>query len=223
MTACRQAVAARESPLLGHFPAVRLLLPRRGRGTSRRLVVGSLRMLHGPKKTQCFARQLRRRMTLPEILLWRALRTRPAGLRFRRQHPAGIYEVDGERHARGDQPARDAARDDWLDKQGVRVLRIPAQTILSDLEAAIRHIVVTARGDYPSTGFAGPPPPPGEECARRESRQTRRLLSVPVWVTVPRRNDQHRVVSDRCRIARKMVCLLLPRRGRGTSRRLVEG
>ena len=133
-------------------------------------------MLHGPKKTQDFARQLRRRMTLPEVLLWQALRSRPAGLRFRRQHPAGIYvldffcpafklavEVDGEGHTLGDRPESDAARDDWVRTRGVRILRIPAQTILSDLEAAVRHIVVTACGDYPSTGFAGPPPPPGEE------------------------------------------------------------
>jgi very-short-patch-repair endonuclease len=90
-------------------------------------------------------------------------------LRFRRQHPAGIYvldffcparklavEVDGEAHARGDRAERDAIRDRWLRTQGVRVLRIPAQIILSDLEAAIHHIVVIARGDYPSTGFAGP-------------------------------------------------------------------
>lgn len=133
-------------------------------------------MLHGPKKTQNFAKQLRRRMTLPEVLLWQALRSRPAGLRFRRQHPAGVYvldffcpalklavEVDGEGHVRGDRPERDATRDDWLRTRGVRILRIPAQTILSDLEVAVRRIVVTAHGDYPSTGFAGPPPPPGEE------------------------------------------------------------
>ncbi|MDV3456759.1 endonuclease domain-containing protein [Sphingomonas sp. HF-S4] len=133
-------------------------------------------MLHVPKKAQDFARQLRRRMTLPEVLLWQALRTCPAGLRFPRQHPAGRYvldffcpayklavEVDGEVHARGDQPQRDSTRDDWLYKRGVRVLRIPAQAVLSDLEAVVRHIVVIARGEYPSTGFAGPPPPPGKE------------------------------------------------------------
>jgi very-short-patch-repair endonuclease len=133
-------------------------------------------MLHGSKKTQDFGRHLRRRMTLPEVLLWQALRARPQGLRFRRQHPAGVYvldffcparklavEVDGEAHARGDRAERDAIRDRWLCTQGVRVLRIPAQIILSDLEAAIRHIVDVACGDYPSTGFAGPPPPPGED------------------------------------------------------------
>ncbi len=47
-------------------------------------------MLHGPKETQRRARALRRAMTLPEILLWRELRKRPAGLRFRHQHPAAV-------------------------------------------------------------------------------------------------------------------------------------
>ncbi|WP_231030958.1 endonuclease domain-containing protein [Sphingomonas sp. IC-56] len=115
-------------------------------------------------------------MLLPEVLLWQALRKNGTGLRFRHQHPAGPYildffcprfklavEVDGEAHGRGDRPERDAERDAWLEAQGVRVLRIPAGEILSNLEAVLRHIIDTARGDYPSTGFAGPPPPPGEE------------------------------------------------------------
>ncbi|WP_347233084.1 endonuclease domain-containing protein [Sphingomonas glacialis] len=62
-------------------------------------------------------------MSLPEVLLWQVLRTRPDGHRFRRQAPAGDYvldfycaparlaiEVDGEAHSRGDRPARDGAR-----------------------------------------------------------------------------------------------------------------
>ena len=76
-------------------------------------------------------------MSLPEVLLWRILRDRPGGYKFRRQHPAGPYvldffcaehrlavEVDGEVHARGDAPARDAARDAWIRSQGVRVHRV---------------------------------------------------------------------------------------------------
>ena len=35
------------------------------------------------------ARELRRRPTLPEGLLWQVLRKRPNGLKFRRQHPLG--------------------------------------------------------------------------------------------------------------------------------------
>ena len=106
------------------------------------------------------AKQLRREMTLPEVLLWQELRKEPGGWYFRRQHRAGPYfldfycaraklcvEVDGEVHARGDQPARDAVRDAWLAERRVRVLRIPARDVLRDLDAALRHILdVIARG-----------------------------------------------------------------------------
>ncbi|QIG78947.1 endonuclease domain-containing protein [Stakelama tenebrarum] len=133
-------------------------------------------MLHGPKPTQRRAAKLRREMTLPEGLLWRELRKRPAGLRFRRQHPAGRYvldffcpaarlavEIDGEAHDRGNNPRRDAARDDWLKAQGICVLRIPAREVLNDLDAVMRYITDTASRRYPSTACGGPPPPPGEE------------------------------------------------------------
>ena len=133
-------------------------------------------MLHGPKNTQALARILRRNMSLPEVLLWRELRKRPAGLKFRRQHPAGRYvldffcaelrlaiEVDGEAHGRGDRPVRDALRDQWLGSQGVNVCRISAADVLADVESVVRHIVCAARGEYPSTACGGPPPPPVED------------------------------------------------------------
>jgi very-short-patch-repair endonuclease len=115
-------------------------------------------------------------MSLPEVLLWRELRKRPDGLKFRHQHPAGPYvldffcakrrlavEIDGEAHERGDHPERDKHRDEWLRTQGLRVCRILAADVLHDVESVITHIVVIAGGDYPSTAFGGPPPPPGED------------------------------------------------------------
>ncbi|HEX8525701.1 MAG TPA: DUF559 domain-containing protein [Allosphingosinicella sp.] len=36
------------------------------------------------------ARALRRTPTLPEILLWQALRQRPGDFKFRHQHPLGL-------------------------------------------------------------------------------------------------------------------------------------
>ena len=135
-------------------------------------------MLHGPKSTQRLAQSLRRKMILPEILLWRVLRTKPSGLKFRRQHPAGPYvldffcaserlaiEIDGEAHGRGDRPQRDAVRDAWLVSQGIKVIRISAVDVLDDVEAAVLHIMSSARRDYPSTTrcAGGPPPPPGED------------------------------------------------------------
>ena len=40
------------------------------------------------------ARSLRAEMTLPEVLMWKALRNQPNGLKFRRQHPSGPYILD---------------------------------------------------------------------------------------------------------------------------------
>ncbi|WP_246152679.1 endonuclease domain-containing protein [Sphingomonas montanisoli] len=113
-------------------------------------------------------------MSLPEVLLWQELRKQPRGSRFRRQHPAGPYsldffsarhrlaiEIDGEAHARGNQSARDAVRDRWLSKQGIKVLRIPAVEILSNLEAVLLHILVCVRGEYPSTAARSPSPSGG--------------------------------------------------------------
>jgi very-short-patch-repair endonuclease len=103
------------------------------------------------------AKRLRKTMTPPEIGLWLALRRNDAGLRFRRQHAAGGYvvdfycapallaiEVDGEAHARGDRPMRDAIRDEWFATRGVRVLRYPASDVLSNLEGVVREIMTIA-------------------------------------------------------------------------------
>jgi very-short-patch-repair endonuclease len=111
-------------------------------------------MIHGPTETQRFAARLRWEMTLPEVLLWQELRKRPAGLKFRRQHPAGRYvldffcaklnlavEVDGAVHNCEDVARKDDERDAWLERQGVTVLRIPATYILADVTSVVETIL----------------------------------------------------------------------------------
>ena len=106
-----------------------------------------------PPSTTRKARKLRRKMTLPEVILWHWLRQRPEGLKFRRQHPSGSYvldffcsdarlaiEGDGEAHSRGDRPDKDAARDQWLALAGIQTLRIRAADILDDADAVLRWI-----------------------------------------------------------------------------------
>jgi very-short-patch-repair endonuclease len=116
------------------------------------------------------ARALRRKMTLPEVLLWQELRGRKlGGLAFRRQHSMEPYildfhcpsarlaiEVDGISHeSRAD---HDSRRDAWLTEQGVRTLRIPAVDILKDRN--LENVLATiAHAVAPSTAFGGPPPP----------------------------------------------------------------
>lgn len=118
--------------------------------------------LNAPRKTVRRARNLRGGMSLPEVLLWRELRKRPGGFKFRRQHPVGPYigdfvclaarlviEIDGEAHDRGDRPERDENRDAWLAEKGYRTMRIAAREVLSDLESVIEGIVTQCREGGP--------------------------------------------------------------------------
>tara|TARA_R110000824_G_scaffold209_14_gene1067 strand:+ start:730 stop:1125 length:396 start_codon:yes stop_codon:yes gene_type:complete len=91
------------------------------------------------------ARELRKTMSKPEIMLWQQLRKKPLGIKFRRQHPLGSYivdfycpsaklaiEVDGMAHDMGSRPERDERRDWALSQEGVETIRISAQEILND-------------------------------------------------------------------------------------------
>jgi very-short-patch-repair endonuclease len=121
-------------------------------------------------------------MSFPEILLWEALRKRPGGMKFRREHPTGEYsldfycgdarlaiEIDGEAHERGDRPARDERRDAWLATKGIVTMRVLAAEVLRDLDAVLQGIVAEARSRLPLHHPAAPGGPPprdelGEEC-----------------------------------------------------------
>lgn len=129
--------------------------------------------LEGSGSSSRNAKRLRQEMTSPEVVLWLALKRNDAGLRFRKQHPAGPYvldfycaparlaiEVDGEAHARGDRPARDATRDAWLSAQGVRVLRYAAHEVLSNLEGVVQQIMIVAAARRKEIEAARLPPPP---------------------------------------------------------------
>lgn len=126
------------------------------------------------------ARELRRTMTLPEGLLWQALRTRPGGFKFRRQHPFPPYvldfycptsrlviEVDGSAHNMGDRPERDTRRDTWLREQGLRVIRFDAADVMSDTNSVILAILRACSDELPLHHASDGPPP---RAMRREER-----------------------------------------------------
>ena len=118
------------------------------------------------------ARELRRRQTLPEGLLWQALRLRPEGLKFRRQHPIGRYildfycaaarlaiEVDGAIHGMEENPAHDLKRDAWLREQDVEVIRFAAADVMNDLDSVVRSIIRIASSRLPLHHASHGPPP----------------------------------------------------------------
>lgn len=127
--------------------------------------------LTGPEKTKRLARAQRASMSLPERVLWRQLRLKQTGLRFRKQHPAGQYvldfychearlcvEIDGQSH--DFTSAHDDRRDHWLASQGVRTLRIAARDVLRNLEGVVQYIVAEAQA--PSDALRASAPPEGE-------------------------------------------------------------
>jgi len=111
-------------------------------------------MISSDRRAIDAARQARQNMSLPEIALWRVLKSRPGGFKFRHEHPAGPYrfdfycdraklcvEIDSEAHERGERPTRDERRDAWAALHDIETLRIPARDVLNDLEAVVVMIV----------------------------------------------------------------------------------
>jgi very-short-patch-repair endonuclease len=99
------------------------------------------------------ARELRRAMTLAETVLWRSLRDRGTGAKFRRQAPIGPYvgdfvcvqakiivELDGRPHEKVDQQEHDERRDRWIKTRGWRVLRFSNDLVIGGSEVVLQQI-----------------------------------------------------------------------------------
>ena len=129
--------------------------------------------------TTVLAKDLRKRSTDAEKLLWRYLRLKQIeGLKFRRQEPIGNYivdfvcfeskivvEADGGHH---DASEKDIERDTWLLSQGFKVLRFWNHEVLTNIEGVlevIRRNCVHRFPDSPS------PTPPIEGGATQEGKQ----------------------------------------------------
>jgi cyclase len=99
------------------------------------------------------AKDLRNRSTPAEEVLWGYLKIKPHGFKFRRQHPYSIYildfychalklviEVDGSIHNLKEVKNNDQQRQHLLEKDGLIVLRLTNEEILTELEKVIRKI-----------------------------------------------------------------------------------
>jgi very-short-patch-repair endonuclease len=120
------------------------------------------------------AKRLRSAMSLPEVLLWRQIRLRPRGFKFRRQHPVGPYvadfncdtartvvEIDGIVHNMGSLPARDTVRDRWMNASGLVVIRISASDVLKDCTAVAESIAAACEAAPPPSALRAATSPEG--------------------------------------------------------------
>ena len=100
------------------------------------------------------ARELRKNMTLAEIILWSRLRSRKIdGFKFRRQQPILDYivdfycdelklilEADGEIHSLSDKSETDVKRNKLLKINGYHILRLTNSEIQTDINSSIKKI-----------------------------------------------------------------------------------
>jgi very-short-patch-repair endonuclease len=108
-----------------------------------------------PRTAEAFrARDLRRVMTEPEVILWSRLkRLRAEGYHIRRQAPfRGYYldfvcfqrrlviEVDGAHHGEEAQATHDAVRDAVLEREGFRVLRFWNGDVRGNLDGVMHSV-----------------------------------------------------------------------------------
>ncbi|WP_236017266.1 vitamin B12 dependent-methionine synthase activation domain-containing protein [Roseivirga sp. E12] len=95
-----------------------------------------------------FVRELKKKETLAESVLWERLRNKQLdGYKFRRQHIIGQYiadfvcltralvvEVDGGIHQLPDVAENDEVRTAWLEEQGFSVIRFTNDEVLADID-----------------------------------------------------------------------------------------
>ena len=90
-------------------------------------------------------------MTEAEKRIWYKVKNKQLGVKFRRQQPIGNYiadfvcfekkiiiEVDGGEHF---QSSRDRMRDEWLQKNGYKVLRFWNNDVLKNTDGVVQTIV----------------------------------------------------------------------------------
>ena len=99
------------------------------------------------------AKDLRKNMTAAEIVLWCYLKAGVNGLKFRRQHPLGIYiidfychklkliiEVDGNIHDTDKIKLYDAERESNLVNEGYSIIRFSNDQVLKDINSVLTAI-----------------------------------------------------------------------------------
>jgi very-short-patch-repair endonuclease len=111
-------------------------------------------MLSYNKDIKQLSRNLRSAMTDAELLLWSKLRGKQLkDFQFYRQKIIGSYiadffcpkarlviEVDGGQHYEVEGKEYDRARDDYMAKEGITVLRVSNNDVLGNIEAVLEMI-----------------------------------------------------------------------------------
>ena len=109
--------------------------------------------LHNTIAHKPLRQTLRKNSTSPEQKLWRKIRNKQLGVKFRRQHGIGRYiadfycaelnlviEIDGDSHFEQNAEEYDSERNNFMNGLGIRVLRFTNRDIFENLEGVLLEI-----------------------------------------------------------------------------------
>lgn len=117
------------------------------------------------------AKVLRKNMTDAEKILWGYLKAKPNGIKFRRQHPMGIYivdfychklklviELDGSIHDDAQTKLNDEVRQKFIEEDEITVIRFKNEEILNDIKNVLNVIEekcseLNAKINFPRSPF----------------------------------------------------------------------
>ena len=110
---------------------------------------------------KAYARENRKNQTEAESILWSLIKRKSLGVTFLRQYIIGDYitdfaclepklviEVDGGYHSEPRQAEDDAIRQEWLEKQGFKVIRFTNAEVECDIENTINKISIIKYRTY---------------------------------------------------------------------------
>lgn len=103
------------------------------------------------------AREMRHPQTPAEATLWRVLRNRQTGFKFRRQHPIYrfiidfycaeaklLIEIDGTSHLESNQKEYDQVRTEYLEELGYKVIRFTNDDVRYNIKGVAGEILQSA-------------------------------------------------------------------------------
>ena len=121
--------------------------------------------------------ELRKKLTVPERILWSRLRCQQLGTKFRRQQGVGHYivdfycaefslviELDGDSHYSPEALVYDKQRDAFMQSRNIHTLRVANNEVINNLDGVLSHILQLL-----SLATPQPAPPPGKGEAGRGS------------------------------------------------------
>ena len=110
-------------------------------------------LFHNNEKLKERRRELRKRSTKSEEILWKKIRNNQLGSKFKRQHSIGGYildfycselkliiEIDGSSHGKSDSKEYDKTRDAYFTELGYKTIRFSNTEIENQLEQVLEKI-----------------------------------------------------------------------------------